>query len=191
MKVEAKNKPIHDSRTSSRAKSNAPALFTLPALRSLGEGGSIVEGPASHEVEGSNAEAAGNLQRPAPRLGNKVDNVPYSIERLYEEARDCTGVGAYTAAVLACRKLLMNITVDHGAKKGQPFIEYIEYLAKKGYVPPNGQQWVNHIRQKGNEANHEIALMAEGDAVDLITFIEMLLKFIYEFPAKIPKDDVS
>ena len=37
-------------------------------------------------------------------------------------------------------------------------------------------------KKKGNEANHEITLMDENDARDLIIFIEMLLKFIYEFP---------
>ena len=42
--------------------------------------------------------------------------------------------------------------------------------------------WVDHIRKKGNEANHEITLMTDKDAKDLIVFLEMLLKFIYELP---------
>ena len=33
--------------------------------------------------------------------------------------------------------------------------------------------------------------MKENDAIDLITFIEMLLKFIYEFPSKIPPEQSS
>jgi hypothetical protein len=37
-----------------------------------------------------------------------------------------------------------------------------------------------------NEANHEIKIMAEADAEDLTGFSEMLLKFVYEFPAKVP-----
>jgi hypothetical protein len=45
---------------------------------------------------------------------------------------------------------------------------------------------VDHIRKKGNEANHEIAIMSRTDAEELISFIEMLLKFMYEFPARIP-----
>ncbi len=79
----------------------------------------------------------------------------------------------------------MNIAVNLGAPVGQTFISYVEYLAKNGYVPPNGKGWVDHIRRKGNEATHEIALMTQEDANDLITFSEMLLKFIYEFPSKI------
>ncbi len=80
----------------------------------------------------------------------------------------------------------MNIAVNLKAAPGLTFIEYVEYLAQKGYVPPNGQAWVDHIRKKGNEATHEIALMGSDDAKDLISFVEMLLKFIYEFPNKIP-----
>jgi hypothetical protein len=125
-------------------------------------------------------------QMPAPLLGNKVANVPSEINSLYNEARGCTGAKAFTAAVLACRKLLMHIAVDKGAPAGKPFIEYVEYLSDKGYVPPNGKVWVDHIRGKGNEANHEIKIMTKEDALDLITFIEMLLKFIYEFPSRIP-----
>ncbi|MCK4428523.1 MAG: DUF4145 domain-containing protein [candidate division Zixibacteria bacterium] len=130
----------------------------------------------------------GEKQCPAPMLGNSVSDVPQEIESLYNEARACTGTQAHTAAVLACRKLLMHIAVKQGAQEGQSFMEYVEYLAAKGYVPPNGKIWVDHIRKKGNEANHEIALMMKEDAVDLITFIEMLLKFIYEFPHKIKSE---
>ena len=45
---------------------------------------------------------------------------------------------------------------------------------------------VDHIRKKGNEANHEIVLMEKEDAEDLLVFSEMLLKFIYEFPKRVP-----
>ncbi len=60
-------------------------------------------------------------------------------------------------------------------------------MAAKGYVPPNGRGWVDHIRKKGNEANHEIRLMTKIDAEELVSFAEMLLKFIYEFPERVPK----
>jgi len=82
--------------------------------------------------------------------------------------------------------MLMNIAVQQGATEGLKFIEYVSYLADKGFVPPNGKHWVDHIRKKGNEATHEIAIMVEQDAKDLISFIEMLLRFIYEFPSMIP-----
>lgn len=123
-------------------------------------------------------------QIPAPLLGNDVSDVPEEVNSLYNEARACTGARAYTAAVLACRKLLMNIAVDKGAEEGKRFVEYVQYLADNHYVPPDGEIWVDHIRTKGNEATHEIALMSVEDAEELITFVEMLLRFIYEFPGR-------
>jgi len=124
-------------------------------------------------------------QTPGVSVGNKVDNIPQDVEVLYNESRKIISVGGYTSSVLTCRKLLMNIAVNLGAPVGQTFISYVEYLANNGYVPPNGKGWVDHIRLKGNEAAHEIAIMTLEDANDLITFSEMLLKFIYEFPSKI------
>jgi len=118
-------------------------------------------------------------------LGNPVSSLPVNVASIYEEARGSTKLQANTGAVLLCRKLLMHIAVERGGPAGQSFLQYVEYLADNGYVPPNGRLWVDHIRQKGNEANHEIVLMSRDDALDLLTFIEMLLKFIYEFPARI------
>ena len=77
----------------------------------------------------------------------------------------------------------MNITIAEGAAEGLKFIEYIDYLEKNNYLPPKGRDWVDHIRKKGNEATHEIAIMTKEDAEELIIFVEMLMKFIYEFPS--------
>jgi len=126
-----------------------------------------------------------NTQTPAPLVGNDVEALPDNVDAMYREARQCAQAGAYTACVLACRKLLMHIAVQQGADEGQSFFQYVEYLARSGYVPPNGRAWVDHIRQKGNEANHEIVLMSRDDALELLSFLEMLLKFIFEFPARL------
>lgn len=129
----------------------------------------------------------GKPQLPGLLPGNSVAHLPDNIELLYNEARQCAAAGAFTGSVLLCRKLLMNIGVTQGAAEGQSFISYVNHLAEIGFIPPNGRGWVDHIRKKGNEATHEIALMNKEDAEELINFSEMLMKFIYEFPYKIPK----
>lgn len=126
------------------------------------------------------------LQIPGVPSGKRVEHLPPDINALYEEARRATAAGAPTTAVLAVRKLLMHIAVSQGDDEGKSFIQYVEYLSAKGFVPPGGKTWVDHIRKKGNEANHEIRLMKREDAEELIAFAEMLLKFIYEFPARVP-----
>lgn len=77
----------------------------------------------------------------------------------------------------------MNIAVSKGATQGQQFISYVEFLAQKGFVPPGSEVWIDHIRRKGNEATHEISIMSRTDAEDLLNFVEILLRIIFEFPA--------
>ena len=130
-----------------------------------------------------------NRQLPGSTIGASINFVPEKLNNLYEEARKCFTNNCYTASVLLCRKMLMNIAVEKGAEEGLKFIEYVNYLSDSGYLPPDGKLWVDHIRTKGNEATHEIKLMGNQDAIDLITFVEMLLRFIYEFPGRIPKKE--
>lgn len=128
----------------------------------------------------------GSYQVPQAAYGEEVGNLPDDVASLYREARICTALSSHTAAVLTCRKILMNVAVDKGAPQGKSFIEYVDYLDSEGYVPPDGRGWVDHIRKKSNEANHEILLMERNDAEELLTFLAMLLKLMYEFPGKIP-----
>jgi hypothetical protein len=119
--------------------------------------------------------------------GTQVPSAPELLDKLYLEARLSAGAGAFTSAVLACRKMLMNIAVAEGAKENQTFQKYVDYLADHNFIPPRGKVWVDYIRKRGNEATHEIELMDEQDATALITFVGMLLRFIYEFPNLVPE----
>jgi len=114
-----------------------------------------------------------------------VGSVPDDVLALYNEARASVRAKAFTSAVLTSRKLLMHLAVVKGAEPGRAFFAYVEYLADKGYVPPGGMAWVDRIREKGIEANHEIKIILDSDARELIVFSEMLLKFIYEFPSRV------
>lgn len=127
-------------------------------------------------------------QTPGPKYGNNVLGLSDDrIAKLYDEARDCIGIQAPTAAILSCRKLLMHVAVEKGAKPNLSFIEYVEHLSNQGYIPPDSKEWVDEIREKGNEANHEIVIMTNEDAKDLLQLTEMLLKIIYQFPSEIQK----
>jgi len=65
---------------------------------------------------------------------------------------------------------------------------YVNFLSEKGWLPPNALSWVDRIRDLGNEAAHEIKLKSEADAVDALAFMEMLLRIVYEFPARARPD---
>lgn len=125
-------------------------------------------------------------QVPGTRGGNDVAGVEdKSVLDLYNEARDCTAAGAFTACLLCCRKVLMHLAVSRGAKENLSFAAYVDFLANSGFVPPDGKEWVDHIRSVGNDANHEIMIAPKDLAEEVLSFVEMLLKFVYEFPHRV------
>lgn len=131
---------------------------------------------------GGSSYFEGSKQIPGAKLGSAIDHLPQNIAALHDEIRDATAAGANTAAVLAARKLLMHIAVECGADEGKKFVEYVDYLVDNHYAPPNSKVWVDKIRAVGNEANHEIKVMGTDEASSILRFIEMLLRFNYEFP---------
>ena len=126
-------------------------------------------------------------QYPSPMYGETVEHLSDEIESLYIEARRTTSVGAYTSTVLTCRKILMHVAVDKGAGENLRFVQYVEYLAENNYIPEGSKNWVDYIRNRSNEANHEIEIMTPEDAEILISLTEMLLKIIYDYPSKVKK----
>lgn len=131
------------------------------------------------------------VQIPGAATGNEIENLPSDIELLWLEIRKSTSIGAYTSAVLSGRKLLMHIAVSQKADQDLKFAEYVDYLVNNHFAPPNSKEWVDRIRIHGNEATHEISIKTMDDASEIVTFLEMLLKFIYEFPAKAKKSSLK
>ena len=101
---------------------------------------------------------------------------------LYKEIQECMKASCFTSAVLSARNLLMHFGVYCGAELNLLFIYYVNYLDKNGYVSQNCKKWVDIIRKKGNEANHEIYLFNENDAKQIIKFVEIMISVIYEMP---------
>ena len=124
-------------------------------------------------------------QVPGPMQGAVIQGLPETVSAFYDEIRKCVQVGAYTSAVLSSRKMLMHIAVDNGADGGMTFSQYVGFLDEAHYIPPNGAEWVDEVRKRSNEQNHEIVIATRDDATQLLDFIEMLLRFIYEFPSRV------
>ena len=124
-------------------------------------------------------------QVPGPMEGAAIQGLPETVSALYDEIRKCVQAGAYTSAVLSSRKMLMHIAVDNGAAEGMTFAQYVGYLNDAHYIPPNGAEWVDEVRRRSNEQNHEIVLASREDSMQLLDFIEMLLRFCYEFPSRV------
>lgn len=127
----------------------------------------------------------GEKQVPGPLAERTVEHLPSDVATLYEEARRDCAEGCFTSAVLILRKILMHLAVNKEAKPGLKFEQYVDYLGVNGFVPLDGKPWVDRIRNKGNGANHEIVAVNPQDADDVLTFTEMLLRFVYEMPGRL------
>jgi len=124
-------------------------------------------------------------QTPQKTFGKSVPDITdASIQALYKEARACYSADAFTASAMVCRKLLMNIAVSKGAKENQSFKQYVDYLETNNFIPNGTKDWVDAIRTQGNEATHEISISTQEQAEEILSFAEMLLRLIYEFPSK-------
>lgn len=133
-----------------------------------------------------------NNQTPGPIIGNPVKYIPdEDVEQLFNEAKACFSISAFTSSVMCSRKLLMNLAVSEGAKEGKGFVEYVNYLNDNNYIPPNGKEWVDSIRKLGNEANHKINFKTQEDAARILNFTEMLLRFIYELPGIMKETEIN
>ena len=121
-----------------------------------------------------------NQEIPAALPGNPIKNLPETINRVYEEARSCIAAGAYTATVMILRKILMNLAVEEGAKEGDSFAHYVDYLCENGFVHRRQHEQAKRIQRLGNDANHKIESRTKEDALELLNLVQLILINNYE-----------
>ena len=113
--------------------------------------------------------------------GKFICKLPDDIKTVYEEARSCLSVEAYTGAIMLFRKIIMNMAVEEGAEENKNFKHYIDYLCDNGYVHKKQVKQADTIRELGNSANHQIECRTKDEAESMLKFIEFLLLNNYEF----------
>ena len=118
---------------------------------------------------------------PMSSFGESVKNLPAPVEAQYEEARRTYSANCFTACAMLCRGLLMYIAVEAGAKEGESFAFYVEYLIEEGVVGKKGKDWLERVRKVGNQANHKLVPITKEDAETVLRFVAYVLKFNYEF----------
>lgn len=107
----------------------------------------------------------------------------------WEEVRSCLSVGANSAAVMMCRKLLFHIAVAHGLpeKDGKDrapsFYAAVEHLETEEIITKKMRPWVDRIKDVGNGQNHEIQPIESGEAMDVARFTQKLLELAFEMDA--------
>jgi len=125
---------------------------------------------------------------PAVMPLDNPDGVPEDDLAAWQEVRGCLSVGAYTAAVMMCRKLLFHVAVAHelprknDKDRAPTFAEALDHLESEGVFTTRMRPWVERIKDVGNEANHELSGVTKAQALDIAKFTQYLLQLAYELP---------
>ena len=117
---------------------------------------------------------------PGMCFGPNIEGLPDLVSKAYQEARDCISSNAFTACEFICRKILMHVAVEKGAKEKETFSSYLTFLSEKGYITPPMAEWVDLIRQHGGKATHLIEQPDAKRAECTLMFTAELLRLIYE-----------
>jgi hypothetical protein len=120
-------------------------------------------------------------QVPGAMVGEEVENLPEDISPLFNEVRRAYSVNAFTCSVLCARKILMHVAISKGAEEKKNFEYYVDYVTDGDIVPKNMKSWIDRIRDAGNESNHELKSNTEQEASQIIEFLGMLLKLVYQY----------
>ena len=133
-----------------------------------------------------------------PRLSSSraytadVDGLPDNIVQVYHEARKAISVQMYTSCEMLCRKILVNVAVDKGAKKKDTrnHKKCIRYLVKKGYIDGMLTRMASYVRLTGNLSTHEIESPSLERTEQTLRFTAGVLKRVYDVEREVvePKE---
>ncbi|MCS6562424.1 MULTISPECIES: DUF4145 domain-containing protein [Curtobacterium] len=116
------------------------------------------------------------------------DGLPELEREAWAEVRNTLAVGANTAAVMLCRKMILHVAIAAGLTatapngQGPSFGRSVGFLQDEGFITPPLRTWVDRIRDVGNEANHELPGIEASVALDVAEFTLQLLVLMYELP---------
>lgn len=117
------------------------------------------------------------------------DHLADQVRATWIEALRAYAAEAFTSSSLMCRKIVFHIAVEAGlpAKNDRGFAPNFEtcvkHLVDEGYITKRQQdQWVDSIRQWGNNATHELEPISREVAYSALEFTLELLRMVYSFP---------
>lgn len=121
-------------------------------------------------------------QYPEIREFHPAISWPGPLAKLYDEAAKAYSAGAYTAAAMVCRKVLMAVACHEGDGEGKSFTAYVDYITSTVLVFPKAKPAIDAIRDIGNDANHEIDFVVKDDAKRAMQIVVYLLNAVYSMP---------
>lgn len=110
-------------------------------------------------------------------------NWPPDLERLFVEASASFSARAYTASAMVCRKILMAVACKNGDADGKAFTAYVDHIVNNVVPIPSARNAIDAIRRIGNDANHDVSFVSEGEARRALGIATYILNATYSLPS--------
>jgi hypothetical protein len=122
-------------------------------------------------------------QMPLAREFHAEPSWPSDLARLYEEGVASYCAGAFTAASMVCRKVLMSFACQEGSTEGKHFTEYVDYIIDNLIPIPKAKPAIAAIKKIGNDANHKLQFVTQDDAKRSLQITTFMLHAVYTLSA--------
>lgn len=110
--------------------------------------------------------------------------IPEPLRKALFEAILCLRAGAYTSAVVMCRRTIEGFAKQNGIDKFN-LEPAIRELFNKGIINSQIHEWAEELRLSGNEAAHNINVeFTATDARDILDFTIAIMDFTYSYRIK-------
>ena len=123
------------------------------------------------------------LQIPEAREFKSDDGWPPELGQLFDEGAKAFAAGAYTAAAMVVRKVLMVCACQEGATDGEPFAKYVDHITTNVLSYPKAKDAIDKIRTIGNDANHAVRFVTREDAHRALSIVTYMLNAMYSLPS--------
>lgn len=114
-------------------------------------------------------------------LMNEVQLLSPEVHRVYQEAHAALCAELPIMAGLGIRTLVEAVCRDK-KMKGRDLKEQISALQATGFITPDGAEILNHLRQMGNAAAHEMKAHTQNEINAAFDVLEYLLQGVYVIP---------
>lgn len=128
---------------------------------------------------------------PLPQSSVSPD-VPAQVGQALAEATMALAANCPRASAVMARRTLEAITVEQGETTGT-LAERLGNLADRSVLHPTLAEWAKEIRLIGNVGAHfdPIDTVTRDDAQKLLSFVQELLRHLYELPAELNRKRVG
>lgn len=144
------------------AKGTCPYCNHISAFSQIGEGrqSEIHGNMVALECDGCNCILSASTSskeifpKPTP---DKIDDVPDSVARYYDEAIDCIGADAPNAAAAMFRKVIEAVCEEYGVTQVQlndDIYDMINKMAEEDHITEEHRQGLLALKDAGNDAVH-------------------------------------